>query len=375
MPKIKEISHERELNFTNRHGHNHDGINSTLVNLTHGSIKIGDLSPEVLALFSGAPTASVGNPNFSNTPDSIFETGVIGPGSSYTGSVLWVSSALIRYTRIILSTDTEVTLTFFHKDTYNDIDREFRVERATTNFLWEGPWIHWDETATNSLHFKVTNTGLNSAMVKFVLKAGTMIANTVDSSSSVAGVSGLNALQGNVIIQGSNGIDVTTDNANRIINVGLQASVSNPTRYALSPQNPAAFNTSAAGGITNGLLLSTGKIGYLNVDPNTFVTFGSGRQWIELDLGVNQLIGKILVVPYYADYRIWNDNKIEVSSDRVTWTTLRDANPVWAVESGIEVIITNGIMCRYIRYYQNGSTVSTNNHIAKFVAYYLTNQA
>jgi phage minor structural protein len=58
---------------------------------------------------------------------------------------------------------------------------------------------------------------------------------------------------------------------------------------------------------------------------NPYVSFGTGSQWLLVDLGAVQEISGVKLWRYWSDGRKYKNTKIEVSSDNVEWRTLQDS--------------------------------------------------
>lgn len=162
--------HERDINFLPDGGHTHDGQNSTPVQVAPGSIQLKHLASDVLERLGLNTTTPAAESGIVFAPDVEFTTASIAPGASVTGAVVWVNAAFVRFVRIVHSNSTEAKLTFYHSGTFNDEDREFRVEESTNYFLWEGVWCHLDETDSAQLYYKLENTGSIASSFKVQIK-------------------------------------------------------------------------------------------------------------------------------------------------------------------------------------------------------------
>ena len=63
-----------------------------------------------------------------------------------------------------------------------------------------------------------------------------------------------------------------------------------------------------------------------NTDTNNYYSFGTGLQWLTLDLETIQNISGIKLWRYYNDGRTYHDTKIEVSEDNVNWQRVQDSS-------------------------------------------------
>lgn len=361
----ERLGHERQLSFFQSGGHNHDGENSSPVEILPGAISLFHLNSGLKDWIINqiSDDADGGNNNVFITPDIEFETPPIAPGGSYSGSVPWVGISVVRFVRILMSVETECNLTFYHIPSYADEDREFRVIGASDKFLWEGAWAHFDESNNKMIHYKVENTGTQSAVFKVQMKSATMAANHYARFVHYI-QAGSNMIDGPVELIGQNGINVTSAGNQIYLNATAPETVF-IRRWALTPVKPAAITSSVAG-INTGLLLQ-GR-------TDTQTPFGTGIQWVQADLGGVKNLGGVRVVMYMNDGRVYNDVRVEVSPDGTNWLQLKSSGPVWATSDGIMCNIASGYLARYIRVWSNGSTTDTTNHISTIQPLVLSNK-
>ena len=363
--------HERQMTFFNKDGHDHDGENSTPVKLVPGSVGLSALDPALLDLLQGGGSdTAAASDGVMPVPDLTITTNGVAPGGYVTGIVPWVTLAVVRYMRIVMATDSECTITFYHNSTFADQDREFRAQRCANKFLWEGAWVHYDETGDKNCYYKVENTGLSTTNFKLILKSGTMTANAYSrhvESIQVAGNSTA-PFESSILLIPGNGMTITPDSNNRSFKFDAVAPTTvNLTKWTLTPVKPASSTwESSVGSITNATFTGAGT---------SQVTFGTGPQWIICDLGSVKNLGRIRTYMYEGDGRIYNDVKLEISSDKASWITVKTAGPYWATGDGFNVEIPGGILARYIKLSSNGSSVDTSNHIAKIVAFALSDRS
>ncbi len=109
----------------------------------------------------------------------------------------------------------------------------------------------------------------------------------------------------------------------------------------------------------------------------SFVEFGPGLQWVQIDLGEVSEIYAIVVWHYHAEARVYRDVVVRLSDDEDFITNVQtlfnndhDNSSGLGVGKDKEYIETNdgklvdakGAKGRYVRLYSNGSTSSDVNH-------------
>lgn len=360
------IGHERQVTFFKDGGHNHDGENSSPVEILPGAISLFQLNPQLIEWIrsnagSGGGGGSV-DTGVMPVPDLEFQTPPIAPGASYSDSVPWTGMCFVRFMRVLMTQNTECTITFYHSPTFADEDREFRATRCSNKFLWEGAWAHFDESEEKQIHYRIQNTGNTSSVFKILIKSGTMAANVY--ARFVEGINiGGSEYTGTVQLNAGNGIQFTEEGNG----VGISA-VSPETiytsRWSLSPTKPVGFSSSN-GTITNQAVLSDGSEGV--------ASFGNNHQWIMADLGATKKLGRIVVKQPSALGGVWKDVRIETSVDGSNWSNVKDPSDVWGSSEGISAELPTGRNVRYIRVWCNGSSVSTLNSISKIIPFVLSN--
>lgn len=371
----RSLGNERQISFFAQEGHNHDGVNSTPVELQQGQVKLMHLDGSVLdyMLDAGIEVSSDGNAAYttlSPVQDLTFTTPTIMPGQSYTGSVEWVGMTVVRFVRVVHTADSQCDLTFYHSATYADEDREFRAEGVQQQFLWEGAWVHYDEDATNSVHFRVENTSAVAAAYQITLKAGTMVTN--DIVNFVSGIrSNSTVLEGQIDLVAGSGVTITEDvDENSITISATPATGIYVSRRALVPVKVAAWTSSAA-------ISNVGELSYPRGELSDYATFGQGRQWIKADLGGTYSLGRLQIIPYFGDTttsRTYNDFKVEISTDNTFWTTVVEEQPLWSVVEGATIEFYEAKAVRYIRIHMNGSDYDTYNYLHAVRAFKETNK-
>jgi hypothetical protein len=359
------LGHERQLTFFKHGGHDHDGENSTPVVLLPGSVQLFHLNNSLLDYLKGI-TGGVfdsGDDDVVPVPDLVINTPAISPGGSYTSSANWVGLSFVRFMRILMSVDTECTVTFYHKSTFADEDREFRAYRCGNKFLWEGTWAHFDEDNTKRVHFKIENTGNQSASFQLTLKSGTMAANAYARYVEAINAAGVQ-LQETINLISGNGVNIRVEGQSVIFDAVAPQTV-NIARWALSAIKPVSATSSAA--IGNSANLFDGV-------STTYADFGAGNQWLQVDIGSVVNLGGIDLAMYTGDGRTYFGVQVEISVDGFSWLTVRDSGNLWGIEDGCQIRIVSGYMARYIRVWSNGSTANTGNHVSKIVPLVITNK-
>lgn len=366
------LGHERQLTFFPQDGHNHDGQNSTPVVMPPGSIGIDALNEAVLDWIRDqigggeGPTGEGENGGFVPVPDLKIETAAVGPGASVTGTVDWTGIAVIRFMRVFMTTDSECTITFYHQPTFAEEDREFRARRCANKFLWEGAWVHYDESNNKQLHYKIENTGNATTAFQLTLKSGTLVANGYARFVESLSVNGTQSI-GNVQLVQGNGVQLSYDEAsNSVIISAVAPQTITIDRYATVPRRHTAVTSSTT-------ITTTGN--GLNGGGSTaaYVQFGTGNQWINVDFGAVYTAGKVVVVAY-PDGRTVNGMKIESSTDGNNWTELMATQSVPATYHGVEISMPAGFNIRYVRVWENGTSVNTSNYVSEVMIYTISNK-
>jgi hypothetical protein len=108
----------------------------------------------------------------------------------------------------------------------------------------------------------------------------------------------------------------------------------------------------------------------------SYVEFGFGKQYVQIDLGVEYEIFAIVLWHYHMQARVYRDVIVDVSNDRdfIESTTLFNNDNDNSSGNGIgqdyEYVETNegklidakGTRARYVRLYSNGNTTDDMNH-------------
>lgn len=127
-----------------------------------------------------------------------------------------------------------------------------------------------------------------------------------------------------------------------------------------------------------------------NATDGDFSTYAyiTGGGYIQVDLGSEITLRKLLISHLYTTStgRQYTSVVVQVSTDNVSYTTIfnNDVDNVWTLGAGTdalyyetatgkEILIENGIACRYIRWYCKGSNIDTGTaHFAVIEAYKYT---
>lgn len=368
---VAPIGHERQITFFPSNGHTHNGENSSIVELQPQQIQLSHLDPGVLdyldSLAGGGDSSTDGD--LIPIPDLEIETNTVGAGASVTGSIPWTGICVVRWMRIVMSVESECTITFYHSATYADEDREFRARRCGTNFLWEGPWVHYDEDESKQIHYKIQNTGTASTRFNITLKAGTLVANGYANfvQSIQKQGSSVDPFIGPILFQAGNGITITSDEtANMFTFDAVAPEAITINRMALIPKKPSSF-TSSTTTTTVGSGISAG------ISTAHYVSFGTGLQWLKPDFGQIYEVGRV-IIGLYPDGRVYNSVRVDSSTDNINWTTLMDSDTAFSTTQGLIIETPTGLNMRYLRIWANGSSTNTSNHVSGVTMYKISNK-
>lgn len=109
----------------------------------------------------------------------------------------------------------------------------------------------------------------------------------------------------------------------------------------------------------------------------TYVEFGPGLQWVQIDLGAPTILRAIVVWHFHAQARVYHDIVVQVSDDKnfktgVTTLFNNDHDNTAGLGAGKDfayvetsegkLIDAKGVKARYVRLYSNGNTTSELNH-------------
>ena len=109
----------------------------------------------------------------------------------------------------------------------------------------------------------------------------------------------------------------------------------------------------------------------------TFVEFGPGLQWVQIDLGATATLHAIVCWHFHAQARVYHDVVVQVSDDAAFKAGVHtifnnDADnssslgagkdPAYVETSEGRLIDAKGVRARYVRLYSNGNTTNELNH-------------
>jgi hypothetical protein len=109
----------------------------------------------------------------------------------------------------------------------------------------------------------------------------------------------------------------------------------------------------------------------------TYVEFGPGVQWVQIDLGATSSLYAIVLWHFHAQARVYHDVVVQVSDDKEFKTGVqtifnndydnsagfgagKDLSYIESSEG--KLIDAKGVRARYVRLYTNGNTTSDLNH-------------
>jgi hypothetical protein len=109
----------------------------------------------------------------------------------------------------------------------------------------------------------------------------------------------------------------------------------------------------------------------------SFVEFGPGVQWVQIDLGASSPLAAIVVWHFHSQARVYHDFVVQVSDDpafKTGVTTLYNADDDNSAGLGAgkdlnyiesnqgRIVDAKGTPARYVRLYSNGNTSNELNH-------------
>ena len=105
-------------------------------------------------------------------------------------------------------------------------------------------------------------------------------------------------------------------------------------------------------------------------DEGSWVEFGPGKQWVQIDLEKSAELAAVLVWHYHSQERVYRDVIVQVSDDATfskDVTTIYDNSSAGKDRPYIEdyqgkLIDAKGAKGRYVRLYSNGNTTNKMNH-------------
>lgn len=125
-----------------------------------------------------------------------------------------------------------------------------------------------------------------------------------------------------------------------------------------------------------------GELGFVTDGDKTgmdgsFVEFGPGPQWVQIDLGAAHELAAIVVWHFHSQARVYHDFLVQVSDDkefkngvRTLYNTdidntlgLGTGKDLAYIESNMgRIVDAQGAKARYVRLYSNGNTSNELNH-------------
>ena len=106
-------------------------------------------------------------------------------------------------------------------------------------------------------------------------------------------------------------------------------------------------------------------------DEGSWVEFGPGKQWVQIDLEKESEISAVLVWHFHSQERVYKDVVVQVSNDpkfeKDVTTIFNDTPDAGKDLAYIEnyrgkLIDAKGVKGRYVRLYSNGNTTNKMNH-------------
>jgi hypothetical protein len=116
----------------------------------------------------------------------------------------------------------------------------------------------------------------------------------------------------------------------------------------------------------------------------SYMELGTGRQWVQIDLGAKRRIFAIVLWHFHGEERIYHDVVVQVADDPDFITNVRTLyNSDYDNSSGLGIgkdleyieshkgrlVDAKGGVARYVRLYSNGSTANGNNHYTEVDVY------
>jgi hypothetical protein len=116
----------------------------------------------------------------------------------------------------------------------------------------------------------------------------------------------------------------------------------------------------------------------------SFVEFGPGMQWVQIDLGAQAKLAAIAVWHFHSQARVYHDVVVQISDDPAFKTGVRtlynnDIDDTAKLGKGTDlayietyqgrVIDAKGAIARYVRLYSNGNTSDELNHYCEVEVY------
>lgn len=125
-----------------------------------------------------------------------------------------------------------------------------------------------------------------------------------------------------------------------------------------------------------------GELGFVTDGDKTgmdgsFVEFGPGPQWVQIDLGASSPLAAIVVWHFHSQARVYHDFVVQVSDDKEFKSGVRtlynnDIDNTLGLGTGKDlayiesnmgrIVDAQGAKARYVRLYSNGNTSNELNH-------------
>ena len=194
----------------------------------------------------------------------------------------------------------------------------------------------------------------------------------------------------------SNGVS-TTDNANYVVNIS--AFNSDGVDVALGKANASTLTTDAGTNITGVPETDIMRVTDGSHDDTNKLLLGYDQVSNMLDLGKEYEVVRVNITRFHTGNKVWRDTKVEVSTDKLTWTVISDGNDyaeqeegkdfaykgsssleenniVYYIDKRVDLIqkttdktlipsVTVDKGVRYIRLTSHGSTANTGNHLGE----------
>ena len=143
-------------------------------------------------------------------------------------------------------------------------------------------------------------------------------------------------------------------------NDGAGKAVSQPDGLPWVNIKQANFENLAQGDVSDSAIITDGN----TESSNYYYKTGPGLKSVTVDLGKVEIIEAVMVWHYFADSRIYNNTKTEVSADGLSWETVFDSGISGTYKESstgaLHLFSARGV--RYIRDSINGSDINTDSH-------------
>lgn len=143
-------------------------------------------------------------------------------------------------------------------------------------------------------------------------------------------------------------------------NDGAGKAVSQPNGLPWTNIKQANFENLAQGDVSDSAIITDGN----TESSNYYYKTGPGLKSVTVDLGKIETIEAVRVWHYFADSRIYNNAKTEVSADGLSWETIFDSAISGTYKEfstgSLHLFSARGV--RYIRDSINGSNINVDSH-------------